>query len=187
MHHQHVRHAGDQDHRREVLHVVVGHLRVQAGVDRVGADGAHQQRVAVGCALGDELAADVAAGARAVVDDDLLAPRLRQLLRRRRGPGCRWCRRRGTARRCGSACSDTRPPCGRRDGCGGAASADSASDAAMAPPTKRRTMFMACLLPADGARAAMEPRAAPPPDARVAGTPRPAGCARVSRPWRRWP
>ena len=79
--HEHVGNAGDQDDRREILDVVVRHLRVQARVDRVRAHGAHFQRVAVGRGLGDQLRADVAAGAGPVVDDDRLAPCVGELLR----------------------------------------------------------------------------------------------------------
>ena len=78
---QHVRNARDEDHRREILHVVVRHLGVEAGVDRVRADRSHLERVAVGRGMGDELRADVAARTGSVVDDDLLAPGLGQLLR----------------------------------------------------------------------------------------------------------
>ena len=76
-----VRHLRDQRHRHEVLLRVVRDLRVQARVDRVRAHRAHQQRVAVAGRLGDEVRADAAARAGAVVDDDRLAPRLLQLLR----------------------------------------------------------------------------------------------------------
>jgi hypothetical protein len=48
--------------------------------DRVGRDGRHDGRIAVRSGLRHELDPQVAAGARAVVDDDLLAPRLGELL-----------------------------------------------------------------------------------------------------------
>jgi electron transfer flavoprotein alpha subunit len=43
-----------------------------------GADRANQQRVAVGIGLRDGVRADVAAGAAAVVDDEVVAERLRE-------------------------------------------------------------------------------------------------------------
>jgi hypothetical protein len=52
-------------------------------VDRHRAAGGHQQRVAVGRLLGDEVAGDVAVGAGAVLHHHRLAERLRQ--RRRHG------------------------------------------------------------------------------------------------------
>jgi hypothetical protein len=80
---EHVRHTGDQHHRLEVFHVIERHLRIQARVDRVRADGAHQQRIAVGRTFRDQLGTDVATGARSVVDDERLPERFRQLLRDR--------------------------------------------------------------------------------------------------------
>jgi hypothetical protein len=68
-----------QDHRHEVLLVVEGHLRVEARVDRVRAHGAHVERVAVGWRLGRLLAADVAARAGLVLDDDRLSQALLEL------------------------------------------------------------------------------------------------------------
>ncbi len=68
----HVRHRGHQRDRHEVLDGVVGQLAVERAVDAVGAHGAHEQRVAVGWRLGDDLRADVAARARAVVHHELL-------------------------------------------------------------------------------------------------------------------
>src|SRR5204863_3395956 len=57
---ENVGHAGDQNDRDEILHVVVGHLGVKAGIDRMRADGSHEQRIAVGGALGDQVRADIA-------------------------------------------------------------------------------------------------------------------------------
>jgi len=50
--------------------------------NRKGATSAHQHRVAVGCGLRDDVGADIAAGARPVVDDDLLSGRLGEMLAR---------------------------------------------------------------------------------------------------------
>ncbi len=62
---------------------VVGHLAVQRLVDAVRAHGAHQQRVAVRRRLGHDVGADVAAGAGAVLHDELLAEGLGQFGRQR--------------------------------------------------------------------------------------------------------
>ncbi len=78
---EHIGDARDEDHRDEVLDVVVRHLRIQARIDRVRADRAHFERVAVGRRLGDEFRADVAARARPIVDDDALAPGFGEVLR----------------------------------------------------------------------------------------------------------
>ena len=78
---QHVRRDRDERDRREVLHRVVRHLRVKARVHRVRRQRAHQDRVAVGRRLRDEVGADVAARAGPVVDDNALAPVLARLLR----------------------------------------------------------------------------------------------------------
>ena len=80
MHDQHVVDVDRAHDRREVLHRVVRHLRVDADVDRERRDVAEQQRVAVGRRLGDGVGADHAARAGAVVDDDRLAERLGQRL-----------------------------------------------------------------------------------------------------------
>ena len=79
MHHQHQRDRGDLGDRREILDRVVG-LLLQAGVDREG-DGRDQQRVAVRRGLGGGAGADGAAAARAIVDDDGLAPAVGEALR----------------------------------------------------------------------------------------------------------
>ena len=83
VHHQHVRHAGDERDRHEVLDRVVRHLRIERRVDRLRADRSHQQRVAVGRRLGDEVGAEVAAGAGLVLDDEGLAEGLAELGRER--------------------------------------------------------------------------------------------------------
>ena len=43
-------------------------------------DGAHQHRIAVRCGLGSEVRSDIAAGARTIVDDDLLSETFSHLL-----------------------------------------------------------------------------------------------------------
>ena len=58
---QHVRYPRDERDRHEVLDRVVGQVRVQRRVDRVGADRATHDRVAVGRRLGGEIRADAAA------------------------------------------------------------------------------------------------------------------------------
>ena len=59
--------------RREVLDRVVRQLAIDVGQDRVRAGRVEQQRVAVRRRLRDELRADAAAGAGAVLDDERLA------------------------------------------------------------------------------------------------------------------
>ena len=72
--------AGELGDRREIPERVVGELLVQA---RIGGDSrVHpQQRVAVGHGLRHELRRDIAAGAAAVIDHELLADRAGELLR----------------------------------------------------------------------------------------------------------
>ena len=75
MHHQHVgklRHHGDR--RERLLHVERQRV-VEIGVDGVRRGRRHQQRVAVGIAVGDEGRADVGAGARLVDDGERLLER----------------------------------------------------------------------------------------------------------------
>ena len=48
MHGEHRRRHADLRDRREILHRIVRHLAVEAGIDRVGRDRRDQQRVAVG-------------------------------------------------------------------------------------------------------------------------------------------
>jgi hypothetical protein len=73
--------SADPRHRREIFHRVVGHVLVQAGIDGVGGHGGEQQRVAVGRPLGDELGADIAAGAGPVLDHEGLAQNFSHLRR----------------------------------------------------------------------------------------------------------
>ena len=74
------RHRGDQRDRLEVLERIVGELGVEERVHHQRAVDRQQQRVAVGLGLGDGLRADDGVGAGAVVDDDLLAEVLAELL-----------------------------------------------------------------------------------------------------------
>ena len=71
--HQQVRHQRHARERGEILDRIEPQFRVQALVDGVGADRAHEDRVAIGRGARHELGADIAAGAGAVVDDDRLA------------------------------------------------------------------------------------------------------------------
>jgi hypothetical protein len=73
---QHVRRGGDDGDRCEVAHRIVGQAAEHRGVDAVGVDGRHHQRVAVRRAARDGLGADVARGARPVVHDGVLAEAL---------------------------------------------------------------------------------------------------------------
>ena len=80
MHRDQVRGGGDQPDRIEVLARVIAEVLHQAGrrADRRAGD--HQQRVAIGRGLGDRTGRNRAAGAAAIVDDDLLAERLAHLV-----------------------------------------------------------------------------------------------------------
>ena len=70
------RHADLRD-RREVAHRIVRHLAVEAGIDGVSGHRRHQQRVAVGSGFRDRVGADIAARARPVLHEELLAEQLR--------------------------------------------------------------------------------------------------------------
>jgi hypothetical protein len=70
-----------QRDRRQILDGIVGHALEQALRDRDLGGVSHEDRVSVGRRLGGDIGAYHAAGARTIVDHDLLAPRLRQLLR----------------------------------------------------------------------------------------------------------
>jgi hypothetical protein len=73
MHHDQVRGRGDDADRVEVLARIVAEVLDEAGRRPNRRAGHHQQRVAVGRGLRDRAGRDRAAGAAAVVDDDLLA------------------------------------------------------------------------------------------------------------------
>ena len=106
---EHRRVGADQRDRRERLDRVVADLRIEADVDRVRADRAAEDRVAVGRGARGDLRADAAAGAALVVDDDRRAEHRRRASGRSGGPGCRSCRRPGTARCRRSASTATCP------------------------------------------------------------------------------
>ncbi len=80
MHDQHVGLGADQDDGRQILDRVVRQIAVEAGVGRQDGVVAHQQRVAVGRRLGDDVAGEVAAGAGAIVGDHRLAEPFVQFL-----------------------------------------------------------------------------------------------------------
>ena len=69
----HERNRREHGHGFEILQRIERQLRVEADVGRKRSGGADTERVAVGRGLGHQGQADVAAGARPVVDDDLLA------------------------------------------------------------------------------------------------------------------
>jgi len=77
--HQDVGVANDASDRRDIADKIVIELVVERRVDRVRrAD--QEQRIAVGGRTHDRLGADIGAGARAVLDDELLTEPLRQPL-----------------------------------------------------------------------------------------------------------
>src|SRR5262249_61302598 len=80
VHDHDVRQRREQRDRREVLDDVVSEIGRDGGIDGVG-DGALQQRVAVVRRMRHEIGGDVAAGAAAVLDDELLAELLAERLR----------------------------------------------------------------------------------------------------------
>ncbi len=82
---KHIGRGGGKRHGREIAHRIEGHAREKARVDRERSRGAHQHRVAVGRRLRDDIGADVAAGARPVVDHHLLREAVAQFLRDRAG------------------------------------------------------------------------------------------------------
>ncbi|MNT19765.1 hypothetical protein D3C72_1550370 [compost metagenome] len=121
VHHQDVGQVADTDDGREAGFRVVALLLVQADIDGQRAGGAEQDGVAVGLGVGDVFGADVAAGAAAVLDDDVLLERLSEFFGQaaRQGVG-------GAARRKGHDQRDgprrrvgLRGQCGRGRGDGG--------------------------------------------------------------------
>src|SRR5262249_53229948 len=66
-------------HRCEVCNRIVAERAIKAAIDREGSS-SKQHRVAVRIGAGDQLIANVGAGASPVLDYDLLAPDLRELL-----------------------------------------------------------------------------------------------------------
>jgi hypothetical protein len=76
---QDLRRVHDQRHRREVGRRVVGRLLVHRLVDRMGADRAEREHVAVGRRIGDAQRPGRAAAARHILDHHLLAERLAEM------------------------------------------------------------------------------------------------------------
>jgi len=77
---QNVRSRGHDRDRREVVHRIVVDLLVEHRIERQRARH-HQQRVAIGRRAGDRLDADHVAGAGAVLHEELLLERGREMLR----------------------------------------------------------------------------------------------------------
>ena len=114
MHEQQVGDLGDDDDRREVLRRRERQVRVERRRGRHRAERALHERVAVRRGLGDEVGADVAAAARAVLDHEGLAELVGEDLRRKSRDQVRRAARRIGRRRSSTACSGKgRPP--RRD------------------------------------------------------------------------
>src|SRR5262249_33877179 len=84
------RRRGDQYDRREIAYRVVWQLAIQARMDGERPGRAHQQRMPVGYRPRGDFRPDVAASARAVLDDDLLAETLRQRLGNEPREQVRW-------------------------------------------------------------------------------------------------
>src|SRR5260370_23939943 len=80
MDNQNVRLDGNQGDRGEILYRVVGEVAVQTVVGGEDAVVAEQPGMAVGGAFGDRFGGEVAARAGAVLDEDLMAPALGELL-----------------------------------------------------------------------------------------------------------
>jgi hypothetical protein len=74
------RNVDDQSKGREVLHRIVGELAHERRIDHEAA-GDYPRRVAVGRALRDDFGADHAAGAGAVIEDEVMAEHLGHLRR----------------------------------------------------------------------------------------------------------
>jgi len=74
-----VRHPGDDDHRRDILELVVWQALEHELVDGVNARRAHDEGVAIGIGLRDRIGCNVAARAGLVLDNELLAEFLRDL------------------------------------------------------------------------------------------------------------
>jgi len=72
--------APEHGHGREILDRIVGQAGAETHRDRVRARGGKADGVAVRRRLGDRIGADIAAGARAVLDDNLLPEALAELL-----------------------------------------------------------------------------------------------------------
>jgi hypothetical protein len=88
VHHRDVRHAGHAGDRRDVANEIEGELVVEGVVDRVRRNHL-EQRVTVRRRLHHGLGADIAAGARPVLDDHLLTEPLGEPLRHQTGQDVR--------------------------------------------------------------------------------------------------
>ncbi len=123
MHHDQVRGRGDDADRVEVLARIVAEVLHEAGRRPDRRAGHHQQRVAVGRGLRDRAGRDRAAGAAAVVDDDLLAEDFAHLVgdAARRGAGAAAGRERNHQgdRPRGIALRGRRPGCSKQADCAG--------------------------------------------------------------------
>ena len=78
--HQHVGHRPQDGDSGEVLARVERQLGVEGGGDGVRGDRVEADRVAIRSRLGDDVRADIAAGAGAVLDDELLARQFGEFL-----------------------------------------------------------------------------------------------------------
>jgi hypothetical protein len=103
MHDKHVGRRCGQGDRRVVPNRIVRQPGVEAGSDGETGDIGQDYGVAVGRGFRGELHADVAIRAGTVIDHDLLAERLAQVLPETCAPACRCCRRgaNGTMKRIG--------------------------------------------------------------------------------------
>ena len=73
MHDEHAGGGRDLHDGREILHRIERHVFVKTGIHRPGADCRDHNRIAVRRRFGGEFESDVAVGAAAIVDDELLA------------------------------------------------------------------------------------------------------------------
>src|SRR5215831_6440723 len=77
VHHHHVRRSGDACNRHNIADEIEVELFVQCRVDYIRRS-EQQERIAVRCRARDRFGSDIATGARAVLDDELLAKAFRQ-------------------------------------------------------------------------------------------------------------
>jgi len=79
MHHHDVGHDHNAGDRRDVADEIEVELVIERRVERVRRNG-HEERIAIRCRTHDRLRGDITAGARPVLDDELLAEPLREPL-----------------------------------------------------------------------------------------------------------
>ncbi len=72
IHDQHIGHRSHQRDGREITYRIVWNLAVKGGIDGVGSDRTHDQRVPVGLRLGDEIGTNIATRAGTIFNDDSL-------------------------------------------------------------------------------------------------------------------